>query len=62
MSYLLRSGKNSKQKYYAVNYLRQLIPEFIFEKRLERVLEKASRRVDFDYIKRRVDYYNKLDS
>lgn len=61
MSYLLRSGKNSKQKYYAVNYLRQLIPEFIFEKRLERVLEKASRRVDFDYIKRRVDYYNKLD-
>ncbi len=60
LSYILRSGKNSKQKYYAVNYLRQLIPEFVFEKRLERVLEKASHRPDFEYIKQRVDYYNKL--
>ncbi|HRF69288.1 MAG TPA: glycosyl transferase family 90 [Muribaculum sp.] len=60
LSYLLRSGKNSKQKYFAINYLRQLIPEFIFRKRLESVLEKASRRDDIDYIKWRVDYYNKL--
>ena len=45
LSYLLRSGKNSKQKYFAINYLRQLIPEFIFRKRLESVLNSHCRRL-----------------
>ena len=60
--YLLHSGKNSKQKYYAVNYLRQLMPKAIFRARLERLLKSVAERDDYDYIMSRVDYYNKLDT
>lgn len=52
--------RNNKQKYYLINYLRLLIPDFYFRLRLNHKLKKIAKS-DFDYIKSRVNYYNKLD-
>ena len=52
--------RNNKQKYYLFNYLKLLIPDFYFRLRLNHKLKKITKS-DFDYIKLRVDYYNKLD-
>lgn len=58
--YKLRSGKNPKFIYYGMNFLRLTIPKFLFRYRLEKTLKNIERRTDSDYIKKRVDYYNKL--
>ena len=58
--YKLRSGKNPKFVYYAVNFLRQAEPKWLFRLRLRRVLASANRRPDCEYIRQRVDYYNRL--
>lgn len=58
--YKLRSGKNSKFKYYLTNYIRLVTPKILFQTRLERVLSSCSGRADRDYIMERVDYYNRL--
>ena len=52
--------KNIKVLYYATNIMRQFIPKKIFHKKLE---SKMSTLIDFDidYIRTRVNYYNKLD-
>lgn len=60
LSYLLNSGKNSKFKYYFVNYLRLITPRCIFRWRRERILRGWQDRPDADYIRQRVDYYNRL--
>ena len=52
--------RNNKQKYYLINYLSLLIPDFYFRLRLNHKLKKIAKS-DFDYIKSRVNYYNKLD-
>ena len=56
----MRSGKNPKFIYYSVNMLRMLVPKFFFQMRLRSKLVSVSRRKDYEYIRQRVDYYNKL--
>ena len=52
--------RNNKQKYYLLNYLGLLIPDFIYRYSLRKKLNSLSD-FDFDYIKNRVNYYNKLN-
>lgn len=49
--------KNNKPKYYIVNYLRQLIPNVLFQKQLRKKLHAAKQ---IEAISKRVAYYNKL--
>lgn len=58
--YKLRSGKNPKFIYYSVNMFRLLVPKFFFQIRLQSKLASVSRRKDSEYIRQRVNYYNKL--
>ena len=58
--YIFRSGKNPKFIYYGINMFRQLIPRICFQTRLLHRLSSLEKRKDKDYIKQRVDYYNKL--
>ena len=51
--------KNNKLKYYAVNCIRQYLPCALFEKQLQKKLSYIDR-VDAEYVRRRVDYYNRL--
>ncbi len=60
LSYILNSGKNPKFIYYAVNYLRLITPKCFFRWRLKYKLRNWEKRPDADYIRRRVDYYNRL--
>lgn len=57
---IIRSHKNSKFIYYTSNLVKQIFPNFIFRKKLNKELNKISK-YDFEYIKNRVNYYNKLD-
>lgn len=59
--YILHSGKKNKLLYYVQNYARMLVPRSWFRMRLRRVLDEAAARPDYDHIRERVDYYNKLD-
>ena len=52
--------RNNKQKYYLLNYLSLLIPDFFYRNNLRKKLNSLSD-FDFDYIKNRVNYYNKLN-
>lgn len=56
---LSRKHKNSKFTYYASNAIKHLIPNFIYRNSLSTRLHKLSD-YDKDYIKLRVNYYNKL--
>jgi len=58
--YKLRSGKNPKFIYYAINIFRQLEPKWFYRMRLQKELSSLEKRMDKEYIKQRVDYYNKL--
>lgn len=51
--------KNNKLKYYLINTLNYLIPDFIYKRKLNKVLDTLDQ-YDKDYIFDRVDYYNKL--
>lgn len=51
--------KNSKLKYYTKNSVRLLLPDFIYQKRLNRLLDSIDKK-DADAIADRVNYYNKL--
>jgi len=51
--------KNNKLKYYIVNYIRQCLPNVIFRKLLPKKLAYIHN-VNADYVRQRVDYYNKL--
>ncbi len=59
--YILHSGKKNKLLYYMQNYVQLAIPRAWFRMRLKHVFEEALERPDYDYIKERVDYYNKLE-
>lgn len=52
--------KNNKFLYYAINFARQLFPVKFFQSRLKGKL-LAIKDFDIDYIRERVDYYNKLE-
>lgn len=57
----LSGGKNSKLTYYARHALTYVVPPSVYSTRLKRVLKEVPERDDYEYIKHRVDYYNKLD-
>lgn len=57
----IRTGKNAKLPYYARNILRQLEPRAWFRHRLPHLLDEACRRDDFEEIKRRVNYYCRIE-
>lgn len=58
--YKLRSGKNPKFIYYLVNVLGLLLPKCFYRMRLRRSLAAVSSRKDYEFIEKRVNYYNKL--
>lgn len=60
LRYILTSGKNSKFKYYLLNYLRLLVPNCIYRSRRDRLLRTIEQRPDKDYILQRIGYYNRL--
>ncbi len=51
--------RNSKFLYYAKGSLRELIPAIFFRNRLQKELKKI-RNFDLEYIRDRVNYYNKI--
>ena len=60
LKYKFHSGKNSKPWYYIKEYARLYTPACILIWRGQRLLAKAKKRKDYDYILSRVNYYNKL--
>jgi Glycosyl transferase family 90 len=52
--------KNSKLLYYGINFTRQLFPKAIFRSILERKISNV-KDFDIDYIRKRINYYNKLE-
>lgn len=69
MSHILKSKlkqltfkhQNNKIWYYFRNNVRRLFPSFIFRNRLGKKL-RSLEEFDLDYIKKRVDYYNRLEA
>lgn len=61
LSRIFNSGKNSKVKYYVKEYLHYFLPSITFRSQCRRLISHAAERADIDYIKSRVDYYNKLE-
>ncbi len=55
-----KSHRNNKQLYYSLNFLKLLIPNFFYRNRLKEALNEINK-YDVDYIKMRVNYYNKID-
>lgn len=55
------SGKNSKLRYYIGCLCREAMPVVWLRRRLPRVLARARRRRDWEYIERRVNYYCRLN-
>lgn len=51
--------KNNKLLYYSVNIARQLIPAQLFRSRLAKKLS-GLKDYDLDYLRKRINYYNKL--
>lgn len=54
-------NKNVKALWFARNFIRYAVPKPLLRKRLEGLLEEARRRPDWEYIRDRVDYCNKLE-
>ena len=52
--------KNNKFWYYFQNYIRQLIPVSIYNKKREKVIASLED-ADREYVQKRVGYYNRLD-
>lgn len=61
LKYKFHSGKNSKPWYYVKEFINVHLPVGYLAWCKKRILEKAKKRADYDYIMQRVDYYNKLD-
>ena len=55
-----KSHRNNKQLYYSTNFLKLFIPNFFYRNRLNKNLNQINE-YDNDYIKMRVNYYNKID-
>ena len=55
-----KSHRNNKQLYYSLNFLKLLIPNFLYRNSLKKNLDEIQK-YDDDYIKMRVNFYNKLD-
>lgn len=61
LGYLFHSGKNSKAGYYLKAGYRDILPDSLFRKRLEKELDDCRRRYDEEYIASRVNHYCKFD-
>ncbi len=55
-----KSHRNNKQLYYSLNFLKLLIPNFLYRNSLKKNLDEIEK-YDDNYIKMRVNFYNKLD-
>lgn len=53
-------NKPVKALYFLRNFVRYATPKMLFWSRLARTLARARQRSDWEYIRSRVDYYNKL--
>ncbi len=58
--YMLRSGKNNKVTFYARNFFREQLPDFLFRQRYHYLLKGWTKRPDREAIRQRVEYYCKL--
>lgn len=61
ISYKLNSGKPNKFLNFLSGFVGMAVPDSLFRRRLPRILEKARKRADYDYIRQRTDYYIKTD-
>jgi hypothetical protein len=52
--------KNSKVLYYTISFVRQLFPNIFFQSRLDKKISTV-KDFDIDYIRKRINYYNKLE-
>lgn len=52
--------RNNKQKYYLLNYLSLLLPDFLFRNKLKTIFNSLNK-YEILYIKERVNYYNQLE-
>lgn len=59
--YKLRSGKPIKAVDFLLGFMKQLLPNVVFRKRLSGYLKDAQKRPDYDYINQRVNYYIKIN-
>ena len=62
LSYLLHSGKPAKSLHFAAGFLGLLVPDACYRSRRERLLAAARRRPDYDYMRLRAAYYNKVSA
>lgn len=60
--YTFHSGKNSKLIYYISYYRRRITPKWFYRRKLQRLLNEVESRYDKEYIYKRVEYCNKLNS
>lgn len=58
--FIFNSGKNPKWKYYLMSAIREAWPKGRLRKNLQRLLDEAERRPDFEYLTQRRDYYCRL--
>ncbi|MDE6301807.1 MAG: lipopolysaccharide biosynthesis protein [Muribaculaceae bacterium] len=58
--FMFNSGKNPKWHYYLASYLRSVCPAEPFRRMLQRRLESAALRPDYEYMLERRDYCNRL--
>lgn len=61
ISYKLNSGKPNKFLNFLSGFVGMAVPDSFFRHRLPRILEKARKRADYDYIRQRTDYYVKTN-
>lgn len=59
--YKLRSGKPNKFFYFVGKFIGLLVPDAFYRARLQARLARAAQRPDYDYLKRRVDYYIRIN-
>jgi hypothetical protein len=52
--------KNNKVLYYAIGFVRQLFPYLFFQTGLDKKISTV-KDFDIEYIRKRANYYNKLD-
>ncbi len=52
--------KNNRVWYYFKNFVRQIFPRTIYTSKLNKILDSI-KEYDHDYIRKRLNYYNKLD-
>ena len=57
---LLPNGKNNKFMYYIKSTSRSLVPSYFLKSEAQCLLKDWNRWSDADYVRDRVDYYNKL--